>query len=166
MPVPRKTGRRAARARPRALGILALAIALLVAPRARAGEVEFYAVADKEQIAIDDTLTLTVTLAIDAQDGSEEVHLPEAPDFQVLSRSQSQQMSFNMASGGPPTFRRVRVYTLILSPRKAGTLTIKPGRLIAKGKTYETGPIKVKVVQASQAPRRPAPQPQPQQLPR
>ncbi|MGI5862793.1 MAG: BatD family protein, partial [Myxococcales bacterium] len=63
-------------------------------------------------------------------------------------------------------FRRVRVYTLILSPRKAGTLTIKPGRLIAKGKTYETGPIKVKVLQASQAPRRPAPQPQPQQPPR
>lgn len=162
MPVPTKTGRRAARA----LGVLALATVLFGAPGVRAGEVEFYAVTDKEQVAIDDTLTLTVTLAIDAQDGSEDVRLPEAPDFQVLSRSQSQQMSFNMASGGPPTFRRVRVYTLILSPRKTGTLTIKPGRLVAKGKKYETGPIKVKVLSASQAPSRPAPRPQPQQPPR
>ncbi len=133
-------------ARPGAL--LALLVAL--APgRAAAAGVEFYATPDREEVALDETLTLTVTLGLDANSGeSEDLRLPEAPDFDVLSRSQSQQMSFAMGSGGPPTFRKVRVFTLLLQPRRTGSFTIKPGRLVFRGKTYETGALRIKVLSA------------------
>jgi hypothetical protein len=126
--------------------------------------VEFYAVADKEELSIDDTLTLTVTVGTGNEE-PDDLRLPEAPDFDVISRTQSSQMSFAMGQSGPPSFRKVRLFTLILSPRKLGNLTVRPGRLVMGGKAHETGAIKVRVVSADKAPPKQAPPPPQAQQP-
>lgn len=140
----------------------ALAVACLVLPAvASAGDVEFYATADRDVVALDDTLTVTVTLGIDASSTDGELKLPD-PDptgFEVVSRRESQQMSFAMGQGGPPTFRKVRLITLLLQPLRTGTFTVNAGRLIFRGKTYETGTLRIQVVAAagSRRPRAKAP---------
>jgi hypothetical protein len=137
-----------------AAGALAAAL-LCLSPAAAAGaEVDFYAVVDKEEVAADDTLTLTVTLSEDHRNpGQDDLRLPEAPDFEVLSRTQSSRTEFSMSGSGPPTFRKVREFTILLSPRRPGTFVIKPGRLSRQGKVFETGSIRVKVLAASGNPR-------------
>ncbi len=134
----------------RARAAVAAAVLFLCPAAAAGAEVDFYATVDRDQLSADDTLTLTVTLSEDAHNpGQDEVKLPEAPDFEVLSRTQSSRTEFSMSGSGPPTFRKVREFTILLSPRRAGTFLIKPGRLNRQGKVFETGAIKVKVVAAS-----------------
>jgi len=141
--------------RPLVGGLGALA-ALLLAPAAAFAEVEFVAVVDKDEVGLDDTLTLTVSVSLDSGAKEEKLELPAAPAFQVLSRSQSQSTSFSMG-GGPPSFKHARIHTLVLAPTKAGTFTIRPGTLRVGGKTYRTGAIQVTV----DASRRPAQRPRP-----
>ncbi len=124
------------------------ACALLALPGlgAAAVEVEFYAVADRESVPLDETISLTVTLSHDAGARGETLILPEvAPDFQVLSKKNSEQTSFQMAGSGPPTFRKVRVYRFILSPTRTGKLQIPPGKLLLDNRNYETAPIQITV---------------------
>ncbi|MBI5548024.1 MAG: protein BatD [Deltaproteobacteria bacterium] len=130
-----------------AAALLTGLLAALAPAGAAAADVEFFATTDRDEMGLDETLTLTVTVALDAGAGSEgeELRLPEAPDFEVLSRSKSQQTSFVMGRG-PPSFRNSRVFSLILQPRHAGTCVIPPGRLVYRGKTYETGALRIKVV--------------------
>ena len=74
------------------LALFALcALVALPCPAARAVEVEFYAVADRETVPIDETISLTVTISHDAGARGETLILPEvAPDFQVLSKKNSE----------------------------------------------------------------------------
>ena len=113
---------------------------------ALAVEVEFYAVADREKVPLDETISLTVTLSHDAGARGETLILPEfAPDFQVLSRKNSEQTSFQMTGSGPPSFRKVRVYRFVLSPTRTGKLQIPPGKLLLDNRNYETAPIQITV---------------------
>ena len=131
----------------RALRAFALFCALLAPAPALGAEVEFYAVVDKEQLREEDTLTLTVTLSEDmGNPGQDDLKLPEAPDFEVLSRFQSSRMEFSVSGSGPPAFRKVREFTILLTPHRPGSFTIRPGRLTRHGKVYETPPLKVKVL--------------------
>ncbi|MFN7133889.1 MAG: BatD family protein, partial [Myxococcales bacterium] len=119
---------------------------LLGAGAARAADVEFYATVDKEELSINDTLTLAVTIDSGGRE-PQDLRLPEAPDFEVISRHQSQQTSFSMSpGGGPPTFKQVRVYRMILSPLRTGTFVIQPGQMRVDGKVVKTGAIRVRVV--------------------
>ncbi len=156
----RKTGSAAAPHR-RLLPLLGWSLAALCLAwggSAAAGEVDFYAVLDKQEMGIDDSLTLTVTISADAGRLNEEsLRLPDSQDFHVESRSQSTQMSFDMRPGAPSSFRQVRVITMLLAPKKLGTFTFTPGRLVVRGKAYETGALQVRVVQGGgqAAPSRP-----------
>lgn len=134
-----------ARALARLLRWLAPALALALALPAHAADaVEYYATVDRERIALDETVTLQVTLAFNQSDEMGEVQLPEAPDFDVVRQGRSDQMSFSFGGGGS-NFRKVRTYTLVLQPRRAGKLNILPGRVEIGGKRYETGRITVEV---------------------
>ena len=132
------------------LALFALcALVALPCPAARAVEVEFYAVADRETVPIDETISLTVTISHDAGARGETLILPEvAPDFQVLSKKNSEQTSFQMTGSGPPTFRKVRVYRFILSPTRTGKLKIPAGKLLLDNRNYETAPIQITVTGA------------------
>ncbi len=159
------TGRAASAQRPRPLrrapAAVAALLALATALPAQAQDVEFYATVDKEELSINDTLTLSVTVDSAGKD-IERIKYPEAPDFEVLSRQQSQQTSFQLApGGGPPTFKQVRVYRMILAPQRTGTFTIQPGRLTIDGKEIKTGAIRVTVRPAQQRPQAQTPPQQP-----
>lgn len=114
--------------------------------QAFAVEVEFYAVADRESVPLDETIALTVTLSHDASARGETLILPEfEPDFQVLSKKNSEQTSFQMTGSGPPSFRKVRVYRFILAAKRTGKLKIPPGKLLLDNRNYETAPIQITV---------------------
>ena len=117
--------------------------------RAAGSEVELSATADRDEVALDDTLTLQVTATLSTKDDSGQLQLPGFHDFDVVSRSQSDQMSFQFANGAP-SFRRTTVTTLALTPHHAGQAIIEPVHFVLRGKNYATRPITVKVLAAGQ----------------
>ncbi|HWV38727.1 MAG TPA: BatD family protein [Vulgatibacter sp.] len=129
----------------RLAGGLALAIAALVAPTpSLAGDaIEYYASVDRDRIAVDETLTLTVTLTTSGKE-PERFELPSHPDFERVSESRSEQMSLSFGMGNAG-LRKTKVFTLVLRPTRQGDLAILPGFAVADGKRFETGRLTVRV---------------------
>jgi BatD DUF11 like domain len=137
----------------RRIGSLAAALLFVAAGDARAAEeVDLSARVDADQVALDGTLTLQITATVASKGEPLELQLPAFRDFDVVSRSQSEQVSFEFASGSP-TFRRSTVTTLQLTPHALGSAIIEAVRTTYKGRAYQTQPITVRVVPVGQAPR-------------
>ena len=145
----------------------ALRLALLIALPAlasagwkgiSAGEVELSATADANEVALDGTLTLRITVTYASKADTGNLEVPTFADFDVVSRSQSEQVTFTL-SNSTPSFRRTVITSLALTPRRAGDLTIEPVKLELRGQRFQTEPIKVRVVPAGQALRRRPPGP-------
>src|SRR5687768_16687784 len=87
----------------------AAAIALaLASSAARAAETTlFEASVDRDEMALDETLTLTVVLSSDHQPSKMSLPDQKLRDFEVLGRSQSEQVSF-VYGGGASRVQRVR----------------------------------------------------------
>ena len=145
----------------------ALRLALLVALPAlasagwkgiSAGEVELSATADASEVALDGTLTLRIAVTHASKADTGNLEVPTFADFDVVSRSQSEQVTFTL-SNSTPSFRRTVITSLALTPRRAGDLTIEPVKLEFRGQRSQTEPIKVRVVPAGQALRRRPPGP-------
>jgi hypothetical protein len=107
---------------------------------------------DADQVALDGTLTLQITATVSSKGDSLELQLPAFRDFDVVSRSQSEQVSFEFANGSP-SFRRTTVTTLQLTPHALGSATIEPVKTTYRGRSYQTQPISVRVVPVGQGPR-------------
>jgi hypothetical protein len=126
---------------------------LLAAASAFGAEPEIVATVDRQEVAIGDEVTLSVSVSYD-KDPSE-LQLPEAPDFDVVSRPPpSEQTSFSFINGAA-SFKRSKLYRIVLAPKRPGTFTIRGARMVVNGKQYRTGDLQVRVVKASQAPARP-----------
>ena len=138
---------------------LAIAAAVIGAG-ASASEPEILATLDRDEVSMGSTVTMTVTVSVDKE--ASELRMPESPDFDVVSRSQSSQMSFSFGGGGGARMKNVKVYTIVLAPKRSGTFTFRAGKLVVDGKTYETGAMRIRVVQQGQATPRPRRQQQPQ----
>ena len=145
----------------------ALRLALLIALPAlasagwkgiSAGEVELSATADASEVALDGTLTLRIAVTYASKADTGNLEVPTFADFDVVSRSQSEQVTFTL-SNSTPSFRRTVITSLALTPRRAGDLTIEPVKLEFRGQRFQTEPIKVRVVPAGQALRRRPPGP-------
>jgi len=145
----------------------ALRLALLVALPAlasagwkgiSAGEVELSATADASEVALDGTLTLRIAVTYASKADTGNLEVPTFADFDVVSRSQSEQVTFTL-SNSTPSFRRTVITSLALTPRRAGDLTIEPVKLEFRGQRFQTEPIQVRVVPAGQALRRRPPGP-------
>lgn len=100
---------------------------------------------DRPEATIEDQLRLQVTV-----EGSQNA-TPQMPDlgadFQVYSAGQSSQI--NMVNG------RTSVsitYNYVLVPRHTGTFTIGAARVTIGGRTYQSRPFPVKILDASAAP--------------
>lgn len=129
----------------------ALIAALSVAGAASAAaEVELSASVDRAQAALDDTVALRITAVYSSKADPGELTLPEFSDFDVVSRAQSEQVSFAFVNGAP-SFRRTLTTTLALTPRRAGDVVIEPARLAFHGKTYQTRELRLRVLPAGQA---------------
>ncbi|TMA29574.1 MAG: hypothetical protein E6J78_02165 [Deltaproteobacteria bacterium] len=127
----------------------AIGSALLLAAAA-AGEVEISASADRDEMALDDTVNVSVTVTYSSK-GEGDLELPAFRDFDVVSRAQSEQVSFAFVNGAP-TFKRTVSTRLALTPKRAGSAVIEPARISYKGRSYSTQPIRVRVLPAGQAP--------------
>lgn len=133
---------------------LLFSLVLLAPCLAFGSEVSFHAAADRQEMGLEDTLLLTVTLTMNMSSGEyQDLVLPETPDFNLLSTRTSRSTSLTMHNG-PPSFSQVRVFSLTLSPRKKGTLVIQPGSVVVKGKTYKTEPIRITVKPGKLSPSR------------
>jgi len=127
-------------------------VILLCALAARAAEdVELFARADADEVALDGTLTLQITATFSSKGEQADLQLPEFKDFDVVSRSQSEQVSFGFVNGAP-NFRRTTVTTVLLTPRRAGQLVIEPAQITYRGRPYRTQSISVRGLPAGKAP--------------
>ncbi len=132
----RRTGRALAAA------TVLLAVSLAAAP-ARA-EVEFYQTVDRQKVGTEDKFHLTIVVG-DAPEGAT-VQFPAPNDFEVLSRSQSTQMSYSLGSGNQGVIKRLQKYTLEMRANRPGKLIIPPAALSTAQKTYKTDAITMEVV--------------------
>jgi hypothetical protein len=141
---------------------LAIAGLLLVAAPSVAAELEFYMTVDRNKVGTEDTFRCEIVVS-NAPEGAV-VQFPAPNDFEVLSRSESTQMSYSVGAGGMGQIKQVRKYTLILRATRAGSLTIPAAGLQTASRTYKTDAIKLEVVPGRLAPdprtqKRPSPTP-------
>lgn len=133
----------------------ALVIAVsLAALSARAQSVTMQA--DRATAGLEDTFRLDIVVT-NAPDGAV-LHQPELKDFEVLGRSESTQMQFNLANG-QQRITQVRKLTLTLRANRTGALQISPASLSFNGDTRKSEPVNINVVQGRLQPdRQPPPQ--------
>jgi hypothetical protein len=132
-------------------------VALVVAAPAFA-DVEFHMSADRTKVGTEDTFRVDIVVG-NAPEGAV-VQFPAPADFEVLSRSQSTQMSYSVGPGGAGVMRNLQKYTLVMRANRAGRLVIPPAGLQTASKRYTTDPITIDVVKGRLAPDRPPPQQQ------
>jgi hypothetical protein len=119
-----------------------------------AAEVDLSATTDVSEVVLDGTVTLQITATYSSNSAPKEPQLPAFADFDVVSRGQSDQTSFQFLNGAP-SFRRTRMTTLQLTPRRAGDATIEAIKLDFNGRSYSTQPIKIKVLPLGATPSQP-----------
>jgi hypothetical protein len=125
------------------IGLLLLAAAAILPPPAAAEE-RIQAIVDRAEISEEDQIVLQIT--IEGSRGAEPT-LPELPDFDVVSRGQSTQMSFvNGRMSSSVT------YTYSLMPRHSGSFQIGSATVELDGELHSSSPITVRVLAASEQP--------------
>jgi len=123
---------------------LAVFVCAFICSFAFAQGAEFTASVDKDKVAMDDTLELTLTVI-----GSQNAQAPELPamdGLEVMSTGTSSQYSF---INGQTSVRKN--FTYVLMPTKEGSATIPSVSMEIDGKTLQTKPITVEVVKAGQS---------------
>ncbi len=128
----------------------------LLTPAFSAEELRVGAQVDRTEVATGQVLTYSITIAGPIQEPPK-VELNRFEGFQVVSTGQSQQIQV-----GPRRTEQALTLTYSLAPTAPGTHTLGPVKVEYQGKTYETHPIVVKVVEGPAVPERgPAPQRRP-----
>lgn len=109
-----------------------------------ANAVEFHQAVDRTEVGTEDTFRLTIVTG-NPPEGAQ-LQLPTSPDFEILSRSQSTEMSMQMGGPSGTMIKRTLKTVLILRANHAGKLVVPGASLVtADGKTYRADPITVKV---------------------
>jgi hypothetical protein len=121
--------------------------------RAAGEEPEVSASLDREEAALDETVTLSISVSVSTRGEAVNLELPALRDFDVVGRSSSEQVSF-IFSGNAPSYRRTTVTSLALTPHRAGVLTIEPARLVQGGKTYTSRQLSLRILPAGAQPSR------------
>ena len=140
----RHADRRLAGAGPVA-GAALLALALLGAAVPAGAAIQVEAHLDRDQAAVGERVTLTVTVNGDGDAARPE--LPPLPDFAIYPAGTSRNFSFvngRMASA--------TVYTYILAPKHEGSFEIPPIGVTAGGTRATSSSLRITVVAESQAP--------------
>src|SRR6516165_2240105 len=119
------------------------ALAMLGASASARAEIELSQSVDQTEVGLDDTFRLTVTVS-NAPD-SARLQFPVGSDFDVLSKSESTHLSYQLGGGGPASITRAHKYMLLMRANRAGTITIPPTVLTIGDKTYKTEPVQIAV---------------------
>ena len=107
-------------------------------------EVSVQAQVDKTSVALNDSVQLNVVIS-----GSGNVPSPQLPDlsaFNVYSSGRSQNVSIVNGKVSSSI-----VYSYSLSPKSVGNCAIAPVSVTIDGKKYESAPIEIEVVAASES---------------
>lgn len=118
-------------------------------------EPEFHMTSDRTKVGTEDTFHVDILVG-NAPDGAS-IALPAGNDFEVLSRSESTQMSYSVGNGGAGVIKQLRRYTLTLRANRPGALTIPPAVLKTKDKSYKTEQLTIEVVSGRTREDRPRP---------
>ncbi|MCH9652062.1 MAG: BatD family protein [Deltaproteobacteria bacterium] len=121
--------------------VLAFALAVL-APAAEGQGLK--ANISRTQATTQDQLLLTLTVS--ESSGSVPV-LPELPDFSVIPRRSSSQVSITNGRRSSSIS-----HNYILVPKRTGTFTIGPATVEISGKTYQSNTIRVRILDAAAQP--------------
>ena len=125
-----------------------LAIAL-VAGVAVAADLEFSASVDQTTVGLGDQFQLTLTVQGEDMLSVPSPALPPLPDFNVLGSTSSQATNISIMNGQMKKQATVN-FIYVLSAKHLGKATIPPCKLTYQGKEYESQPIEITVVKASQ----------------
>lgn len=118
------------------LPFLFVATAQAAAPE----EVRLIATVDRDQVALDEYIVLTLSV----EGAREEPEIPDMPAFKVQSRGSSSQIS--VVNGVVSS--KVE-YTYILYPQRPGTFTLGPFTITRRGQAVTSNTITVTVTQTS-----------------
>jgi tetratricopeptide (TPR) repeat protein len=139
------TGPRLA-APPRPIRVVLSVMAVLVAGFAvavRAGDVTVRAQVDRDQVGVEDQISLEVVVEGQAR-GSEPPQLPPLEDFEVYSSGTAQQVNWVNGAVSATT-----TYSYVLAPKRAGKFTVGVITVHVAGKEYKTEPITITVTNGS-----------------
>lgn len=129
------------------LAVVACTVLAVVAlrPSAAAESGRLSASVDRTEATLEDQIRLTLTVT-DAQ--GTKPHLPALPDFEVRGTGQMDQI--HIVNGRTTTKSR---FNYLLAPKRTGTFTIPPAKVEIEGRTYQSEPITVRIVEAAKRPR-------------
>lgn len=111
--------------------------------KAQAEEIRISARVDKNQLSLEDSLQLSIT--VHGVQNAPDPRLPELPDFKIRAGGTS---SSTQIINGEMSTTVTKNYQLV--PQKTGTFTIAPATLILAGVAYQTEPITLTVSPSTQ----------------
>jgi len=120
------------------------------------GQIRFSAAVDRTEVALDETVTLTLTVTGDAQISASNIVPPGTGTLEIVGTSTSESTSFSF-SGGTQQFTRMVNFHYVLKPTRTGKTRIGAAVLKLGGKSWRSRPIDILVVKSSGR-RRGAPQ--------
>jgi hypothetical protein len=124
--------------------VLFLVLFLYITRISYADDISISADVDRQEIAIDEQLTLTITVSGSVSNIPQPT-IPALDGFTAYSSGRSQNISIiNGQVNSSVTF------TYILVPNEAGDYTLGPFTINYKGQAYSAGPINIKVLPKSQ----------------
>lgn len=114
--------------------ILAFLFYGTLAPQVFGEDIQVVATVDKNQITLEDTVHLSIT--IQGTQNTPPPELPSLPDFRIISTGNSTSTQIVNST------RSISVtYNYRLTPMRTGNFMIDPARVRANGKTFTTQPI-------------------------
>lgn len=103
---------------------------------------------DRTEVGLGDTFTVTVSVVSDEDIEAQEPRVPELDGFDLINSSQSTavaQKLINTPSGMQFETQRRKEFHYMLTPKRAGTLSVSAFEVILNGKVFRTQPIVIKV---------------------
>lgn len=111
--------------------------------------IDISASVDRSTIGLGQEFMLTVTVRGEDMASVPRPQLPELPDFNLLSQSQSSSTSVQIINGQIAKQSSVN-FIYVLSAKRLGKLTIGPCRLSYQGQEHQSQPIEIEVVKSAQ----------------
>jgi hypothetical protein len=139
--------------------LLVAALSIVLLPALALADIKLQARVDKKAMALDDVLTLQVSVESRGNEAPE-VTMPELDGFEIVSQQVQRPMQFSFNFGQGAVVQSQVIYTYGLRPTRVGNITIKPVAAELGGERRASAPITVAVSQGSgSAPSTPSPEP-------
>lgn len=122
---------------------LGLTLGLTTSSECAIADVQFEAAVDQSEVALDDSVTLKMTVKVD---GNETIGSPtyQAPDFVELNQFENNFLQ-SVFENGKFTTQNTRESVRVLRPKELGKFTIKGFEVMVGGKTYRANMIQINV---------------------